>query len=206
MPRLSADQRRADLVAATVRVAVAEGLEAATVRRVAQEAGVPLGTVHYCFGSKTALIEAVAESITQPVIDADAFDEMSPAEAVRASLRTYWEQIGSDRRRQLLVYELLASLSRGDADAQAVGRRLLQRAYSTALVSVDRYIAALDHPVAVDPAAISRLIVAVTDGVSLSWIVDNDDAAAWQTLELLGQVLAIALAALPADAVGPEPA
>ena len=33
MPRLSAQDRRVELIEATVRVAVAEGLEAATVRR-----------------------------------------------------------------------------------------------------------------------------------------------------------------------------
>ena len=56
MARTPAAIRRTELVEAAIKVALDEGLDAATVRRIAAEAGVSLGTVHYCFGSKLSLI------------------------------------------------------------------------------------------------------------------------------------------------------
>ena len=190
MPRLSAKDRRVELVDATVRVAVAEGLDAATVRRVAQEANVPLGTVHYCFGSKAALISAVADSIEQPSIDVALLETLPTDQALFAAFRAYWEQIGSDRRRQLLIYELLAHLSRGDEASREIARRLLDRAYGAVLGALRAYAEDLGRELPVEPEVLARLIIAVTDGVSLAWIVTSDDAQAQVVLETFARLLA----------------
>lgn len=193
MPRLSAEDRRVELVDATVRVAVAEGLEAATVRRIAQEAGVPLGTVHYCFGSKAALISAVADSIEQPVIDVATLESLPTDQAFLAAFRAYWEQIGSDRRRQLLIYELLTHLSRGDADTREIARKLLDRTYGAVLGALRAYAADLGRALPVEDAVLARLVIAVTDGVSLSWIVNSDDSQAQAVMEAFARLLAAAI-------------
>lgn len=193
MPRLSAEDRRVELIDATVRVAIAEGLDSATVRRVAQEAGVPLGTVHYCFGSKAALISAVADSIEQPVIDVATLETLPTDEAMLAAFRAYWEQIGSDRRRQLLIYELLAHLSRGDEEDREIARRLLDRAYGAVLGALRAYAADLGRSLPVEPEVLARLIIAVTDGVSLAWIVNSDDTQAQAVMETFARLLAAAV-------------
>ncbi|HWC23721.1 MAG TPA: TetR family transcriptional regulator [Flexivirga sp.] len=192
MSRLSAKDRRVELIDATVRVAVAEGLDAATVRRIAQEAGVPLGTVHYCFGSKAALISAVADSIEQPTIDVALLETLPTDEALVTAFRAYWEQIGSDRRRQLLIYELLAHLSRGDEDSRQIARKLLDRAYGVVLGALRAYAEDLGRELPVEPDVLARLIIAVTDGVSLAWIVTSDDAQAQVVLETFARLLAAA--------------
>ena len=51
-PHLPVEQRRAQLVAAAMRVMQREGAWSLTTRAVAREAGVPLGAVHYAFGAK----------------------------------------------------------------------------------------------------------------------------------------------------------
>lgn len=192
MSRLSAKDRRVELIDATVRVAVAEGLDAATVRRIAREAGVPLGTVHYCFGSKAALISAVADSIEQPTIDVALLETLPTDEALITAFRAYWEQIGSDRRRQLLIYELLAHLSRGDEDSKQIARKLLDRAYGAVLGALRAYAEDLGRELPVEPDVLARLIIAVTDGVSLAWIVTSDDAQAQVVLETFARLLAAA--------------
>lgn len=193
MPRLSAQDRRVELVQATVRVAIAEGLDAATVRRIAQEAGVPLGTVHYCFGSKAALISAVADSIEQPTIDVASLETLPTDEALLTAFRSYWEQIGSDRRRQLLIYELLAHLSRGDLASRQIARKVLDRAYGAVLQAIRAYAADLGRTLPVDPQVLARLVIAVTDGVSLAWIVNSDDSQAQVVMETFARLLAAAI-------------
>lgn len=190
MARLSAQDRRVELVEATVRVAVAEGLDAATVRRIAKEAGVPLGTVHYCFGSKAALISAVADSIEQPLIDVSSLERLPTQEALTTAFRAYWEQIGSDRRRQLLIYELLAHLSRGGPESREIARNLMDRVYGAVLDAVRRYAEDLGRTLPVDPELLARLIIAVTDGVSIAWIVTSDDARAQAIMEVFARLLA----------------
>lgn len=193
MSRLSAQDRRVELIDATVRVAVAEGLDAATVRRIAQEAGVPLGTVHYCFGSKAALISAVADSIEQPTIDVTLLETLPTDQALLTAFRAYWEQIGSDRRRQLLIYELLAHLSRGDVASRQIARKLLDRAYGAVLGAIRRYAEDLGRTMPVEPEVLARLVIAVTDGVSLAWIVNSDDAQAQVVMETFTRLLAGAI-------------
>ncbi|GGB28529.1 putative transcriptional regulator, TetR family protein [Flexivirga endophytica] len=193
MPRLSAEDRRVELIDATVRVAVAEGLDAATVRRIAQEAGVPLGTVHYCFGSKAALISAVADSIEQPTIDVALLESLPTDQALVTAFRSYWEQIGSDRRRQLLIYELLTHLSRGDDASREIARRLIDRAYGAVLGAIRAYAQDLGRTLPVDPTVLARLVIAVTDGVSLAWIVNNDDDQAQVVMETFARLLAVVI-------------
>jgi AcrR family transcriptional regulator len=55
----SAGGRRAELVAAAARVVSRDGVAAATTRRIADEAGLPQGLVHYWFASKDELLQEV---------------------------------------------------------------------------------------------------------------------------------------------------
>ena len=64
MARIPAAERRAELVAAAVRVIAAHGVDGATTRRIAEEANAPLATLHYCFSSKEVLFAAVFEYVT----------------------------------------------------------------------------------------------------------------------------------------------
>lgn len=55
MPRIPAAQRRNDLILAAVEVMAARGIDGATTRRIADEAGANLAMLHYCYDSKEAL-------------------------------------------------------------------------------------------------------------------------------------------------------
>ncbi len=60
--RRTNDTRRT-LIEATISVIAQHGLAGVTTRRVAEVAGTPLGSVHYWFASKEALLDAVAAHV-----------------------------------------------------------------------------------------------------------------------------------------------
>jgi AcrR family transcriptional regulator len=61
--RRTVDERRAELVDATLGILASEGLGAATTRRITEEAGLALGAFHYAFRSKDELLRAVIERL-----------------------------------------------------------------------------------------------------------------------------------------------
>ena len=67
MANVKASERRGQLVAAARAVLSREGISGATLRAVAAEAKVPLGTLHYVFPSKELLITAVIQDVTDEV-------------------------------------------------------------------------------------------------------------------------------------------
>ncbi|MFV7475643.1 TetR family transcriptional regulator [Enterobacter pseudoroggenkampii] len=71
MRYLSKDERREAILQAAMRVALAEGLAAMTVRRVAAEAGVATGQVHHHFTSGGELKSLAFVRLIRELLDAD---------------------------------------------------------------------------------------------------------------------------------------
>ncbi|PRY08822.1 TetR/AcrR family transcriptional regulator [Kineococcus rhizosphaerae] len=69
MPRTSAEQRRKEFVTAAVKVIAEKGIEGATTRRIAAEAGASLATLHYCYDSKEELFHDIFENMANAVRD-----------------------------------------------------------------------------------------------------------------------------------------
>ncbi|MET0133813.1 MAG: TetR/AcrR family transcriptional regulator [Kibdelosporangium sp.] len=68
MPKIvDHDQRRAELVRVVWKVIARDGIEGATVRRVAQEAGVSTGGLRHYFDSQHGLLEFAAEAVAASV-------------------------------------------------------------------------------------------------------------------------------------------
>lgn len=199
MARTPAAIRRTELVEAAIKVALDEGLDAATVRRIAVEAGVSLGTVHYCFGSKRALLEAVVESVSQPQLEVDLTD-VDPGDhagLIRAAFHAYWNEAGGNRDRQRLIYELVNHLVRQEDPGPELAQMIFRRAFGTVAGFIESQLQAAQ--LAFPTEVLSRMIVAVTDGVALAWIADGDDTAALEVLDryadLFGGIIADAEAA-----------
>ena len=110
MAYVKASERRRQLVSAARVVLVRDGVASTTLRSVAAEAGVPLGTLHYVFSSKELLLTAVFEdvrdevsAVLNDVAEKDAGLEL----AIRHGLKTFWEQqIVGDPRLPLMRQEL----------------------------------------------------------------------------------------------------
>ena len=75
MRYLSKDERREAILQAAMRVALAEGLAAMTVRRIATEAGVATGQVHHHFASGGELKSLAFVRLIRELLDADVADE-----------------------------------------------------------------------------------------------------------------------------------
>ena len=75
MRYLSKDERREAILQAAMRVALAEGLAAMTVRRVAAEAGVATGQVHHHFTSGGELKSLAFVRLIRALLDADVVGE-----------------------------------------------------------------------------------------------------------------------------------
>lgn len=75
MQYLSKEERREAILQAAMRVALAEGLAAMTVRRIAAEAGVATGQVHHHFASGGELKSLAFVRVIRELLDADVVGE-----------------------------------------------------------------------------------------------------------------------------------
>src|SRR5213080_1112264 len=110
VPYVKADVRRGQLVAAAREVLEREGMAGGTLRAVAAEAGVPLGTVHYIFPSKEQLLRAVLEDVFDEITDAaraSAGTATNLDSAMRRTAPEVWSRlVDGDTGQQLMQYEL----------------------------------------------------------------------------------------------------
>ncbi len=183
MSRVPAEQRREQLIEATIELAIREGLAAASVRRIADEANVSLGVVHYCFSSKEALLDAVAESFIKPMIGSVTTALEGHSESVEQKVyegfRAFWEHTQKQPGRQLLSYELAAWSIRGDGEAA----RLLYKTYLDAIERMITENMGIRGSEGLPTRTLARMVLAVTDGVMLAWLVDRDDEATFDVLQ-----------------------
>src|SRR4051794_3751869 len=201
--RLPVAERRAQLVEAALAVASAEGIAAATVRRVAEEAGVALGVVHYCFADKDELFGALAARLVDDLSAAGATalaldDGGDLATALRSAVEALWTSIEATAGAQLLTYEITTHSLRRPAL-----RSVAERQYAAAQQAAERLLslaaegagATWGRPV----AEVAAEALAFIDGVALRWLVDRDGTAARARLGSFADYLA-AQAAQPPQA------
>src|ERR1700750_866810 len=95
MAYVKADERRTQLVAAARAVLARDGVTGTTLRAVAAEAGVPLGTLHYVFPTKEQLIAAGLEDIPDEVsaVFRSAEIDAGLEHAIRHGVENYWQRL-----------------------------------------------------------------------------------------------------------------
>lgn len=195
MNRMPLAERRAQLVDAALRVAAQSGVEAVTVRAVAHEAGVSLGTVHYCFRDKDELLDAMGQSIS-----VEASDQLRAAILEGAELGLDFPAllrhcapallVGLKRYRQvrLLLLEIATTGARNTA-LRPTALTHLEQSTQMAEGLVRAVADAAGVQYAVDPAIIVRVTTALIDGVELAWLVDEDDDRALEGFDALADLL-----------------
>ncbi|MEV6282825.1 TetR/AcrR family transcriptional regulator [Kribbella sp. NPDC051770] len=195
MPRVPADVRRAELVQAAIQVATREGLAATTTRRIAQELGISVGVVHYCFRSKEELLHEVIRVIADAQVQA-ARTAIVPGADLASSVRNafvgFWKLVEETPDAQLLTYELTSwALRNADTEPLAREQRESQLAGIEQILAEISVACAVTWPV---PAGqLARMTLAITDGVTLGWLVDRDTEAAVRVLEaFVDHLLALA--------------
>jgi TetR/AcrR family transcriptional regulator, transcriptional repressor of bet genes len=162
-------QRREELAAAVWRVAASEGLEAVTVRRVADEAGWSTGALVHYFADKEELVlfafRTVADRVGRRVAEAEE-RTTDPVELARALLV---EGLPLDRARQEEVRVWFAFLGLAlTRSALARAQRVTYRAWRD---RVAEHLRRAQHEGAiradVDCAAEAAALVALVDGIAV---------------------------------------
>jgi AcrR family transcriptional regulator len=188
-----ADRRR-QLIEAGLTIAERDGVSNVTVRRVASEAGVSLGLVSYCFGSKEELILAMATQIVQELVEhsdpgphpgseAEGIDQV-----LRGALAGMWEQIERTPGRQLLTYEITTRALREPGLSDVAKRQ-----YEVTMVLAADALAQAAETAGVtwtrDLDQVAGLVVMAIDGATLRWLVDHDSEAALARLGDIADLL-----------------
>ena len=203
MPYVEASVRSKQLVAAARRVLIRDGAGRLTMRAVAAEAGVLLGTVTYVFKSKEMLLRAVIEDVTTEIAEVlkSSVDTGRGLErAIRQGLEHFWATLVEDQEGlQIIQYELtiyalrtpgLESLARWQYDRYArIVAAWCQEAASNA-----------GETCAVPFDTLARVLVAGVDGLILQYVCDPDMTRAREDLKALTEMV-VSLAS-PAPAAG----
>ncbi|MFI1658242.1 TetR/AcrR family transcriptional regulator [Streptomyces sp. NPDC020472] len=208
MTRHSADERREQLVEATIRVMIRDGVGKATTRAIVAEAGLPLGAFHYCFRSKRELLHGVIERIMLralafPLVPTAA--DASPHELIRATLHGYWDRVRERPDEHQLTYELTQYALREPGLAD-VARRQYQHYLQ---VNID-YLQSVARLAGIrwttEIPALARYGLDLLDGLTLHWLIDRDDARALVALDMYATHLATLAVPCPDGVSEPAPA
>jgi len=199
--RLPANERRAQLVESAISVAEEGGIGAVTVRAVAENAGVSLGVVHYCFENKDALLAAMAEAIVLQISESmhQAFAEAAQAGdidgvrglrmLVHSGLSAMWPMMEKAPKRQMLAYEL-TSYSLREEREPSVGAEQYRIMDQEAILFLDE-CAKRTHTVWLEPLpAIARFSLALLNGLTLRWLVDHSSEALIAQIDDLAGIVA----------------
>lgn len=185
MARVPAAQRRVELVKAALRVIDRDGVHGATTRAIVAEADVPLATFHYVFRSRDELIrELIAYVVEQEGLAAAGSLQGAPdiRSLVRGGLQAYFDLVVSDPNREQAMFELFHYALRNDelSDLPSLQYESYHRAAAEVLaLGAER--AGFTWSIPLDELA--RLLVTLTDGLTLAWFADRDDAAAARTMD-----------------------
>jgi len=191
MARVSAEERRRQLVAAAFRVIGRDGFAGVTTRRVCAEAGAPLAAFHYCFASKQELLAELTTQTMDALLSAQ--HEMALRDTVeatlRAELRAYWKTVEDDPNRESVLMALTQHALQ-DASLDGVAQRQYKAYHATARAALQRIATGFGVTWSMPVEDVARMLVVVTDGVTLAWLVDRDSAAARSALDAFAAQLA----------------
>lgn len=175
MARIAAEQRRQDFIDATVRVIATHGLPDATTRRIADAAGAPLASLHYCFHSKDELFFAVFEA--QAKMLGDRVGRSTPGAGLADTATQAFREVISWYRehRDWAVAQLeLGFWAMRQDPKRRFGARSFDIHIKALTANLRRSCAPTDDATLAGPAA--RLISTLSDGLILEWFAYDDDA------------------------------
>jgi len=191
----TAAERRADIIAATIRVLARDGIAETTTRKISAEAEVNQATLRYYFGSKDDLLFAVLQEMmqtTREVVQAGISSNSDLHDTIAESIKAFWRHVETAPELQVMQYELTLYALRHPESAW-----LAKQQYDgyCALVETlfQHNFEALGKQSAVPFAELARFVVAGLDGLILQFISDRDAIRARRDLDhLIYTVIALA--------------
>jgi TetR/AcrR family transcriptional repressor of bet genes len=162
-------QRRSELVAATWAVVAAEGIEAATVRRIAEEAGCTTGRITHYFADKEEVLVAALRRVHQAAGRRmlAAIGPLSGLAALRAVLA---EALPLDQER-ILEWRVWLAFWGSAATSTRLQAEQHER-YREWRALLKRVLATAQLPAGIDLDRLVDQIVALVDGFGLQGVLD----------------------------------
>ncbi|WP_460062698.1 TetR/AcrR family transcriptional regulator [Streptomyces sp. YKOK-I1] len=187
MARMPSAQRRRQLTEAAIRAMARDGVPRTTTRSIAAEAGVSLSVFHYCFDSKQALVESVITTLTAhsvSVVKEALLPRAGLGETVRAGFQAYWDHVRAHPDEHMLTYELTQYALREPGFAHLARRQyeLYEEAYAELIGELCR---GMDLELGVPVPVLARYLAAMTDGLTLNYLVLGEAAAGTDVLDMV---------------------
>ena len=176
MPKIvDVDQRRLELAEATARVIARAGVDAASMREIAAEAGWTTGTLVHYFANKRELLDfTLRASIDRRSARRAELAESSPLEALRATL-TNALPTNEDTRLHWIVIVALAGAATSD-DRLAATQRDAYRDFRDHVVGL---VMAIEPTIGHDEALVeAERLIGLVDGIALQALFDP---SSWPT-------------------------
>jgi AcrR family transcriptional regulator len=189
---MAVTERRAALVQAAMSIIAKQGVAAATTRAITAEAGMSLASFHYAFRSRDELIaELIAYVVENEALAAGGtLEPGSDLEStIRIGLLGFLDLVAADPDRELAMFELTQYALRTDELGDAARAQYASYyAAAAALVSAAADLTGRTWSRPVDE--IARIVVTLTDGLTLSWLVHRDDAVTRPVVDFAACALA----------------
>lgn len=170
MPKIvDADQRREELAEATARVIARVGVDGASMREIAAEAGWTTGTLVHYFANKHELLDfTLRASIERRSARRSERADLSPADALRATLASALPT-DDDTRVHWIVTVALAGAAAGD-EMLAATQRDAYRDFRNYLVDL---LTAIDPTIGdADALGEAERLIGLVDGIALQALFD----------------------------------
>jgi AcrR family transcriptional regulator len=176
MARTAVDSTpRNAVVNAAARVFERHGFQAATVRRIAAEAGMTTGAVYSSFEGKADLFLAVLEEKLDPQLGTmyEAAREAPPGEAGSRVGDAFSAYLKQRRRWLILLIEFWAQAAREPKSCRMFKRR--HTGLRTAIAeTLDERAARLGIPLALPAEELAMVLIALTNGFAVERLADPD--------------------------------
>ena len=179
-------QRRAELTEATARLIARSGIESATMREVAAEAGWTTGALTHYFADKRELLlttfqTSLANRRAQRPTDAD----VGPAAQLRASLEGALP-LDESRRRHWMVTIAFCAHAAGDAEL-AEAQRVAYREFRDHVATLAQRCGLTEKR---DAQAYAERVIAAADGIAVQALFDEQNWSPGRQLARLDELLA----------------
>jgi AcrR family transcriptional regulator len=185
--RLSGEKHK-EIVDAGRRVMFREGIWNTTTRKIAEEAGISLATIHYYFANKDELLVAVYEEMIDSIRQYAAQDFSEPstlAERIEGVVEVSWQFSEKNMEAQLMQAELSVYALRNGMQALATRQG---REYLDVYVRVLQSASDVKERRGLDIIGLAQLILAGIDGVLVQHMSEPDNARSARTCRKLIEV------------------
>ena len=199
MARMPVEARRRALIAAALRVVAARGLGAASTRAIVAEAGMSLASFHYAFESRDELIELLIPEVLAHEQKAMLGSELAGdclEELIAEGLTGYLTHLRADPQHEQALMDLTQYALRSRV---SLAEEQYAQYQGVALAALDQAATLANQRWTVPLATVATLLVALTDGMTLNWLVTRNDDVASEVVAAAAKAVASLAEPIPEE-------